>query len=106
MYIRGKMFDLDEYLAELVPSKQTDSAHRYPNLSERLNEAGQKSAAEAFEQLSRVAAIHEKLLKAVMEDNAAGPGEFYVCDVCGYIAVDHPPENCPVCNAVKEKFKL
>jgi rubrerythrin len=105
MYIRGKMCDLDEYLNQLVHSKQTDTAQKYPNLSERLNEAGQKKAAEAFDQLRRVAGVHEKLLKAVMEDHTAGTGEFYVCDVCGYIAVDQPPENCPVCNAVKEKFK-
>jgi len=105
MYIRGKMGDLDEYLSQLVHSKHIDTAQRYPQLSERLNQAGQEKAAEAFEQLSRVAAVHEKLLKAVIEDNAVGPMEYYVCDVCGYIAVDQLPENCPVCNAVKEKFK-
>lgn len=105
MYIRGKMGDLDEYLSQLVHSKHIDTAQRYPQLSERLNEAGQKKAAEAFEQLSRVAAVHEKLLNAVIEDTAGGTREYYVCDVCGYIAPDQPPDNCPVCNAVKEKFK-
>ena len=104
MYIRGKMGGLDEYLEQLVHSKQTDTDQRYPNLSERLNQAGQKKAAEAFDQLRRVAAVHGKLLREVMEDKAAGDIEYYVCDVCGYIAVNHPPENCPVCNAVKEKF--
>jgi len=105
MYIRGKMGDLDEYLSQLVNSKHIDTAQRYPQLSERLNEAGQKKAAEAFEQFSRVAAVHEKLLKEILQDNAADTLEYYVCDVCGYIAPDRPPENCPVCNAVKLKFK-
>jgi len=105
MYIRGKMGDLDEYLSHLVHSKHIDTAQRYPQLSERLNEAGQKKAAEAFEQLSRVAAVHGKLLKAAIEDTPVGTMEYYVCDVCGYIAPEQPPDNCPVCNAVKEKFK-
>ncbi len=31
---------------------------------------------------------------------------YYVCQVCGYISGDEPPENCPVCGAVQSKFKL
>lgn len=31
--------------------------------------------------------------------------EYYVCDFCGYIAVDEPPDNCPVCTAPKNRFK-
>lgn len=29
----------------------------------------------------------------------------YVCPVCGYTHIGHPPDNCPVCNAKKESFK-
>jgi superoxide reductase len=29
----------------------------------------------------------------------------FVCTVCGHIAFDTIPENCPVCGAPKEKFK-
>jgi rubrerythrin len=31
--------------------------------------------------------------------------EYYVCQVCGYIAEDEAPDRCPVCAAVIEKFK-
>lgn len=31
----------------------------------------------------------------------------YVCQVCGYVHEgDNPPENCPQCNAPKEKFAV
>jgi len=30
---------------------------------------------------------------------------YYVCQICGYVSEDEAPENCPVCGAVKAKFK-
>jgi rubrerythrin len=30
---------------------------------------------------------------------------YQVCQVCGYISEDAAPDNCPVCGAVKTKFK-
>jgi rubrerythrin len=32
--------------------------------------------------------------------------KYYVCKICGYIAVDEIPPKCPVCNAVQEKFRM
>ncbi|MFC1829222.1 rubredoxin-like domain-containing protein [Thermodesulfobacteriota bacterium] len=29
---------------------------------------------------------------------------YYVCQICGHVAKNTPPRNCPVCNAVQEKF--
>lgn len=31
--------------------------------------------------------------------------KMYVCGVCGHIAFDNAPDNCPVCHAPKDKFK-
>jgi rubrerythrin len=30
---------------------------------------------------------------------------YFVCQVCGYVSEDEAPDNCPVCGAVKGKFK-
>ena len=32
--------------------------------------------------------------------------DYYYCDICGYTAKGYTPDECPVCRAVKEKFKL
>tara|TARA_B100000315_G_scaffold154634_1_gene143162 strand:+ start:925 stop:3246 length:2322 start_codon:yes stop_codon:yes gene_type:complete len=32
--------------------------------------------------------------------------DYYYCDICGYTAKGYAPDECPVCRAVKEKFKL
>lgn len=29
---------------------------------------------------------------------------YHVCDFCGYIAGNNPPENCPVCTAPERRF--
>ncbi len=31
---------------------------------------------------------------------------YYYCDICGYTAKGYAPDECPVCRAAKEKFKL
>ena len=31
--------------------------------------------------------------------------DYYVCQVCGYVAENEAPHRCPVCNAVQKKFK-
>jgi len=31
--------------------------------------------------------------------------EYYVCDFCGYVATEEPPDNCPVCTAPRNRFK-
>ena len=32
--------------------------------------------------------------------------DYYYCDICGYTAKGYAPDECPVCRAAKEKFKL
>jgi rubrerythrin len=31
--------------------------------------------------------------------------DYYVCQVCGYVSEGEAPDKCPVCGAIKEKFK-
>ncbi len=31
--------------------------------------------------------------------------EYFVCQVCGYVADGRVPENCPVCGAPSSKFE-
>ncbi len=32
--------------------------------------------------------------------------DYYYCDICGYTAKGYSPDECPICRALKEKFKL
>ena len=106
MYLRGKIGDPAEYLTDLSHSKQTDATEKYPQISEKLGAAGNKKAAEAFDQFGEAARIHMELLRELIEGNVYNSMTYYVCQICGYIAKNIPPSNCPVCNAVQEKFKM
>jgi rubrerythrin len=104
MYIRGKLGDTFEYLEEMSARKHRNATQHYPQLAERLNKEDKKKAAEAFEQFGEVAGVHEDLLNDVLTARVDDSTNYHVCQICGYIAVNDPPLNCPVCNAVQEKF--
>jgi rubrerythrin len=104
MYLRGKLDDSGAYVEALPAIKQQAAAGEYPQLAAALSAAGQAKAAEAFEQFARVAGNHaERLGGAGSGERAAAP-VYYVCQVCGYIAEDDAPAQCPVCGAVQSKF--
>jgi rubrerythrin len=31
--------------------------------------------------------------------------DYYVCGVCGYVAERDAPDQCPICNAKRDKFR-
>lgn len=41
----------------------------------------------------------------VAKDQDIQIGDVYVCPVCGFTHIGEPPDNCPVCNIPKDKFK-
>jgi rubrerythrin len=106
MYIRGKVGNTEDYLDNLMKSKHDDATAKFPKLSRQLSRAGKKKAAETFEQFASVATIHLELLNEVLTGNAPDSINYYICQICGYVVKNEPPPNCPVCNAVKEKFKI
>ncbi|MGD2151448.1 MAG: hypothetical protein PVJ06_06730 [Desulfobacterales bacterium] len=106
MYIRGKIGDTAEYLEKMLQCKHLDTTRNYPQISEQLNGTGNKKAAEAFGQFGDVAKVHLHLLKEVIEQGNHDSINYYVCQICGNIAMDKPSLKCSVCNAVPEKFKI
>ena len=63
---------------------------------------GEPGAAGYFRQQAEVAAGHAALVAAHLEGDPAQ--DFFLCQVCGYIAPQAAPERCPVCGAVHAKF--
>jgi rubrerythrin len=106
MYIRGKIGNPTEYLKRLLQIKNENATIKYPKISRLSIDAGKKKASEAFDQFSKVEKIHLKLLKDAHKESHDKSTKYYVCQICGYIAVDKTPPKCPVCNAVQEKFRM
>jgi rubrerythrin len=106
MYLRGKLGDATTFLSELAAIQCHVGQSEYPRLSRSLEDEGEKKAAEAIDQFGRVASNHAALISRIEQTSAEKPQKLYVCQVCGFIADGSPPEKCPVCNAIKEKFKV
>ena len=67
---------------------------------------GQADAQKAFTHARDVESRHAELYKKAINDMIAERETVYhICQVCGYIAEDEAPDRCPVCDAIKSKFK-
>jgi rubrerythrin len=71
----------------------------YPQFIRQAEEEGEQAAALTFSQARDVEEGHAALYKHETHD-------FYVCQVCGYVAEREAPDRCPVCNAKRERFSL
>lgn len=103
IYLRGKIGGAAAHLEALRGQKETVAANAYPAGRQAARSAGDRSAEAAFAQFEKVSRNHAAVLGTPEIDTA--DHELYVCQVCGYVAVDAVPEKCPVCGAVPERFK-
>jgi rubrerythrin len=79
----------------------------YPEFIREAEEEEEPAAAVTFKQARDVeeghAALYKRALSAMLRDETH---DYYVCQVCGYVAEREPPDRCPVCNAKREEFRL
>jgi len=106
MLMRGKIGSTEENLKAAFENEIKANVEEYPKLIKDAVEEGAKPVEKAFSQSRDVEDRHAELYKKAMNDMLSERETiYYVCQVCGYIAEDNPPENCPVCGAVRGKFK-
>jgi rubrerythrin len=79
----------------------------YPQFIQDAEEEGERAAALTFSQARDVeeghATLYKRALSAMLRDETH---DYYVCQVCGYVAEHEAPGQCPICNAKREKFRL
>ena len=79
----------------------------YPRFIRDAEEEDEQAAALTFSQARDVeeghAALYKRALGAMLRDETH---DFYVCEVCGYVAEREAPDRCPICNAKRERFRL
>lgn len=78
----------------------------YPRFIREAEEDGHREAAKKFAQARDVEERHSQLYRRALsylvnEEEV----EYYVCQVCGYIAEGNPPEHCPICGALTRFFR-
>jgi len=106
MLMRGKIGSTEENLEAAFQNEIKANVEEYPKLIREASEEGVTAAERAFSQSRDVEERHAELYKSAMNNMLADrQTDYYVCQVCGYVNEDEPPEKCPVCGAVKGKFK-
>ena len=79
----------------------------YPLFIREAEGEGERAAALTFSQARDVEDGHATLYKNALNAMLRGEShDYYVCEVCGYMAEHEAPDECPICNAKREKFNL
>lgn len=107
LLMRGKIGSTEENLRTAFENEIKANADEYPQLiREAEEENSNKAIMAAFTQSRDVEERHAELYKKMLNDMIEGrETDYFVCRICGYISEDTVPDNCPVCGAVKDKFK-
>ena len=106
MLMRGKIGSTEENLETAFQNEIKANVEEYPKLIEAAAAEGNKAALNAFTLARDVESTHADLYKKALNDMVADRvTEYYVCQVCGYVNEDAAPDKCPICGAVKKKFK-
>ena len=107
LLMRGKIGSTEENIETAFQNEIKANVEEYPKLIKDASDEGKEKILKAFSQSRDVESRHAELYKKAMNDMLADrETEYYVCQVCGYVSEDEAPDNCPVCGAVKGKFKL
>ncbi len=86
--------------------KENLAAGTYPQLIREAAEEDNTAVATVLTYSRDVEKGHAKLYKkALAHMMAEEETEYYVCQVCGYVADGSLPDECPVCGAPKDKFR-
>lgn len=97
--------ETEENLKNAFEEETYVSGNQYPEFIQQAITDGEKAAEIAFSQARDAEERHAYLYKLALEHFAAEtPVEYHVCGICGYIAENEIPDNCPLCNSKKEAF--
>ncbi len=101
--IRGPIGATEENEKSVYAKEIPASIEEYRQLLADAEKDGAKGLATGFR---HSAAVEQRNLELYtrLGDNPPDT-QYYACDFCGYIAVDTPPDNCPVCSAPRTRFK-
>lgn len=98
-----------ENLEGAIEGESYEVAEMYPEFITVGEEEEEKAALFSFNAALEAEKVHNELYKRAKE--AADQGQdadfppIQVCTVCGFTVEGEAPDNCPVCNAPKDKFR-
>ena len=105
-YLEGVVGSTEENLKRAFENEMKAKDEAYPELIKQALAEGRDDLAWSYIRSRDVEERHAALYKNAL---SALAGErdiaYHVCQVCGYVFEDVPPETCPVCKSGRDKFK-
>lgn len=93
-------------LKEAVAGETSEFREMYPGMIAAAQAEGHREALRSFEFANEVEKIHAQLFqKALANLEKKELVDIFVCSICGHTVEGEPPDQCPVCKAVKKFFK-
>lgn len=106
--VMGGIRSTQENLQEAIEGEGHEFKNMYPGFLAEAEKEGNKPAVFSFKNALAVEEIHHGLyseaLNAVNSGSDLPETKIFVCQVCGNTVKGEAPDNCPICNAKKDKF--
>ena len=92
---------------ETAFERENLASSTYPQFIKEANEEANAHVAMIFSYSRDVERGHAKLYEKALQNMLADVStEYYVCGICGYISDGVMPEQCPICGAPRERFRM
>jgi rubrerythrin len=105
-YLEGVVGSTEENLQRAFENEMKAKDDAYPELIKQAFAAKRDDLAWSFIRSRDVEERHAALYKSALSALAGERDiEYHVCEVCGYVFEDEPPDTCPVCKSGRDKFR-
>ncbi len=92
-------------LKEAVAGETAEFREMYPGMIAAAQAEGHREALRSFEFANEVEKTHAQLFqKALANLEKKELVDIFVCSICGHTVEGEPPDQCPVCKALKKFF--
>ena len=93
-------------LKEAIAGETAEFREMYPGMIAAAQAEGHREALRSFEFANEVEKVHAQLFqKALANLEKKELVEIYICTICGHTMEGEPPDQCPVCKALKKFFQ-
>ena len=93
-------------LKEAIAGETAEFREMYPGMIKDAQAEGHKEALRSFEFANAVEQTHAQLYQKALDNlEKRELVDIFVCTICGHTVEGEPPDQCPVCKALKKLFK-
>jgi len=104
--LRGQIDTSDGYLATIFEKEIPALLDEYSQSIQAARDANRTAMIHALSQLrAALFQLHSFYAPDKKDVRLSRNAPYFLCQFCGYLCADDPPDNCPICGARKEDFQ-